>query len=66
MSNLKINLPSGYIDLTCKLGYNEDESQQHLFNCEILLRKCEDLANNIKVEYEDIFRNMSHQRKALS
>ena len=65
MSNLKINFRNGYTDLTCKLGCNEDESQQHLFNCEILLRKCEDLANNIKVEYEDIFGNMSQQRKAI-
>ena len=62
MSNVKVNFKNGYTDLTCKLGCKEEESQQHLFQCEFLLRSCEELANNITVEYEDIYGNMKQQR----
>ena len=65
MSNAKANFKNGYTDLSCKLGCNEEESQQHLFQCDFLLRNCEELANNVTVEYEDIFGNIKKQREAF-
>ena len=65
MSNVKLNFRNGYTDLSCKLGCNEEESQQHLFQCDFLLNNCEDLANNIKVEYEDIFGKLEDQQRSI-
>ena len=33
----------------------EEEDQFHLFNCQNILNNCEALAENIEIEYEDIF-----------
>ena len=55
MMELKNNFKNNYSDLKCKLGCNEIDEQKHLFECEVLLNNCDILANNVKVEYEDIF-----------
>ena len=47
MVDLKINLRNRYDDLKCRLGCDSDESQIHLFQCDVLLNKCEALANNV-------------------
>ena len=36
-------------------GCDEFDEQKHLFECEVLLNNSDILANNVKVEYEDIF-----------
>ena len=65
MIDVKINYRNRYLDLTCQLGCNSEESQSHLFECEVLINKCEDLANNVKVEYEDIFGDRTSQIDAI-
>ena len=46
-----------YPDLKCKLCQSEniEENQYHLLQCDILIRNCKNLANNVTIEYEDIF-----------
>ena len=41
-----------------------EDNQYHLLNCQRLLENSQDLAENINVEYEDIFSNGSKQREA--
>ena len=65
MSNLKLNFRNGHNDLSCQLGCSNEESQKHLFECNFLLRNCQDLADNIKVEYEDIFGDIDKQIDAI-
>ena len=44
------------IELKCFANNNLFISMQfHLFNCDRILENCEALANNLNVEYEDIF-----------
>ena len=40
---------------------DKNDSQYHLLECEYLINNCENLANNINVEYEDIFENLEKQ-----
>ena len=61
MIDVKENYRNRYFDLSCQLGCDSIESQIHLFQCEMLMNKCEDLANNVKVEYEDIFGDITRQ-----
>ena len=65
MIDVKINYRNRYLDSTCQLGCDSEESQSHLFECEVLINKCEDLANNVKVEYEDIFGDRTSQIDAI-
>ena len=65
MANLKMNFRNRFDDLKCQLGCNSDESQIHLLQCDTLIDKCEDLANNIHVEYEDIFGDKKRQIDAI-
>ena len=55
MTEMKINYKNSFSDLKCQLGCNESDEQKHLFECDVLLNNCEKLANNVTVEYEDIF-----------
>ena len=64
MVNLKTNFKNNFNDLKCKLGCNIEENQKHLLECEILLSKSDDLASNIKIEYEDIFKDKKEQNEA--
>ena len=43
----------------------EDEDQIHLFRCPKILDSCEELANNLEIEFEDIFGSLSKQAKAV-
>ena len=65
MIDLKTNYRNKYFDLSCQLGCGSVENQIHLFQCEVLINKCEDLANNVKVEYEDIFGDITRQIDAI-
>ena len=61
-----MNFKNNHTDLKCKLGCNEMDEQKHLFECDVLLNNCEILANNVKIEYEDIFsENLRKQRNAI-
>ena len=65
MADLKINFRNRYVDLRCQLGCDSDEDQGHIFQCDVLISKCEDLANNIRIEYEDIFGNIKQQIETI-
>ena len=65
MINLKNNLKNNFNELKCELGCDELEEQKHLFDCETLLNNCEHLANNVTIEYEDIFGDETKQRNAI-
>ena len=63
---MKMNFKNNHTDLKCKLGCKEMDDQKHLFECDVLLNNCEILANNVKIEYEDIFsENLRKQRNAI-
>ena len=57
--NVKANYKNMYPDLKCKLcqSENSEENQYHLLQCDILIRNCKNLGNNVSIEYEDIFEN---------
>ena len=55
MAEVKNNFKNKYTDKLCQLCKLEQEDQYHLFTCQILLDNCQELAENISVEYEDIF-----------
>ena len=49
-------------NLQCSLCLSgENDSQYHLFHCSRLIDNCENLANNISIEYEDLFSDISLQ-----
>ena len=51
-----------YADTKCTLCVSgEEDSQYHLFNCQEIIDNCPALANNVNVEYEDIFGDISSQ-----
>ena len=64
--DVKTNYRNRHQNLQCELCQSgEDDSQLHLLNCQKLIENCETLANNIEVEYEDIFEDIESQAKAV-
>ena len=60
--NVKTNYRHMYADTKCTLCVSgEEDSQYHLFNCQEIIDNCPALANNVNVEYEDIFGDISSQ-----
>ena len=55
MSEMKNNFKNRYENHLCQLCQAENDDQIHLFECEVLMNKCEDLDQNTTIEYEDIF-----------
>ena len=53
ITDLKINFRNRYVDLS------------HLFQCDVLINKCEYLANNIKIKYENIFGELKQQIETI-
>ena len=43
----------------------EDDDQIHLFRYPIILDSFEELANNLEIEFEDIFGSLSKQAKNI-
>ena len=65
MAELKVNFKGKYEDLICPLCNNDNDTQSHLFNCDVLLKECKELAENYEIEYEDIFSSKDKQIKAV-
>ena len=66
MTQMKMNYKNNFNVLKCRLGCTDDEEQKHLFECDVLINNCENLENNMTVEYEDIFSTeISKQVKAI-
>jgi len=54
--DVKFNYKNKYADLKCNFCKSDsDDNQYHLLQCEYFINNCENLANNIEIEYEDIF-----------
>ena len=64
MTEIKNNFRNKYSDQICPLCKSEEDNQYHLINCQRILENCPDLAENINIEYEDIFANGSKQMEA--
>ena len=64
MTEVKHNFRNKYADQICPLCKSEEDTQYHLINCQRILENCPDLAENINIEYEDIFSNGSKQMEA--
>ena len=62
---MKTNYKNQYDDHNCQLCNFDEKDQSHIFNCETIIDKCEALANNVEVEYEDLFANEQKQIKAI-
>ena len=65
MASVKDNFKNQYEDQLCQLCKSVNEDQIHLFSCQKILDRCDDLANNVDIEYEDIFASKSKQVKAV-
>ena len=64
MYNVIDNLKNQYEGKLCQLCKTPKDDQPHLFMCEKLILNCKLLAENTKVEYEDIFGSKSQQANA--
>ena len=62
---MRKNYSNQYEDKRCQLCLMEDEDQIHLFRCPKIIDSCEELANNLEIEFEDIFGSLSKQAKAV-
>ena len=58
---VKNNFKNGFESLICELCHADEEDQLHLLNCETLLNQCEDLYNDVSVEYGDLFSTTTKQ-----
>ena len=65
MYQVRQNFKNQNEDTLCQLCKTEREDQQHLFMCPEIIKECEDLANNVEIEYEDIFGTKAKQMKAV-
>ena len=65
MAEVKVNFKGKYEDLLCPLCNIEQDSQSHLFNCNVLIENCKELFDNQEVEYEDIFSNQEKQNRVI-
>ena len=53
---VKCNYKNKYVNLKCELcTSNCQDDQYHLLQCETMIDNCKNLANNLEIEYEDIF-----------
>ena len=51
MYQVRQNYKKQYEDTLCQLCKTEREDQQHLFMCPEIIKECEELANNVEIEY---------------
>ena len=65
MVKVKANFKNLYSNTICELCLQNEETQSHLLECEVLIEKCPELFNDVDVEYEDIFSNTTKQLKAV-
>ena len=65
MVEVRCNYKNKYVNLLCQLCKMEEEGQSHLFSCDKIIANCSVLAENTEVEYEDIFRDLDNQVKAV-
>ena len=62
MVDVKKNFKSQYLDTKCNFC-EEEESQDHLLDCNVIIENCKELYEDLTVEYEDLFKSSSKQHK---
>ena len=66
MTNVKANFSKMYEDINCDLcTKNQIQNDSHLLECETIIDKCPELANDIETEYQDLFDVIQSQIKAV-
>ena len=60
MVQVKMNFKNFYDNTLCDLCYDEEDSQEHMLNCEKLIEHCDELYNDYIVNYEDIYSSDPH------
>ena len=65
MYKVRNNYKNLYENQLCQLCKSENEDQIHLFNCDKIIRNCEELANNVEIEYEDVFGSKEKMLEAV-
>ena len=65
MTNAKMNFKNIYVDTTCSLCRNEDDTIRHHLECPVLIENCSELFNDRIVQYEDIFGSLKKQLRAI-
>ena len=55
MINVKSNFKIMYENLMCLLCEEEEETQSHLLDCQKLIDNCQELYNDDKIKYEDLY-----------
>ena len=59
---IKCNYKNKFTDLKCTFcNSQEDDNQYHLLQCDYLIKNCRNLADNVTIEYEDIFDKLEKQ-----
>ena len=61
MVDVKENFKRQYLDIVCKFGCKNQETQHHLLNCIEIMRVCPLLSNDLLVEYDDIYGSLDKQ-----
>ena len=65
MVQVKRNFKSAFQSLVCDLCEIEEDDQHHLLSCQVLLKQCSELYNDISVEYNDLFSTSEKQLQAV-
>ena len=66
MVKIKRNFPNQYKqDLLCVFGCKEEETQEHLLNCEPIIDVLEDKNALAECEYSDLFENTKEQLQTV-
>ena len=63
MFEVKCNFRANYFDLNCRFKCTEEETQQHIFNCDNILNKLG--LESAEAQYSDIFGSTKNQKKAI-
>ena len=67
MIDAKMNFKNMYLDTTCSLCQNEEDTIRHHLECRVLMEHCSELFFNDRiVRYEDIFGNLQKQLRAVN
>ena len=55
MIDVKENFKGQYLDVMCNFGCYQTESQYHLLNCDMIIRHCPQLYNDLIIEYGHMY-----------
>ena len=65
MIKVKMNFKNMFINNACDLCKKDEDTTQHILECEVLINNCSQLYNDRIVRYQDIFGNIQAQIRAV-